>query len=69
MTSVMAWIQTAFSDALFHAKRLHTLTDIGELHNAHSRVLIPKTEIRLFMTRQPNLEKIVADGRTWTVRL
>ncbi|TBU25413.1 hypothetical protein BD311DRAFT_669671 [Dichomitus squalens] len=58
----------AFSDALYHAKRLHTLTDTGELHSTHaSRAPIPKSDIKLLMTRQPTLEKIIADGRTWTV--
>ncbi|PIL29000.1 hypothetical protein GSI_09047 [Ganoderma sinense ZZ0214-1] len=56
-----------FADSLSHAKRIHTVTDVGDPHGNHaSRAPIPKSDIRLLMTRQPNLEKVVADGRTWT---
>ncbi|KAI0752686.1 hypothetical protein C8Q80DRAFT_1095778 [Daedaleopsis nitida] len=57
-----------FQDALMQAKRIHTLTDIGDAHTKHpQRAPIQKNEIRSLLMAQPCLEKIVADGRTWTV--
>ncbi|RPD61711.1 hypothetical protein L226DRAFT_506817 [Lentinus tigrinus ALCF2SS1-7] len=55
-----------FADSLEHAKRVHTITDLGDLHSSHTqRAPIPKNDIRMLMTTQPSLEKVVADGRTW----
>lgn len=60
--------QYSFADSLAHAKRVHTITDIGDLHSSHTqRAPLPKNDIRMLMNTQPSLEKIVADGRTWTV--
>ena len=56
-------------DAVARAKQLHTITDVGDVHGHHTqRVHIPKSQIRQLMERQPTLEKVIADGRTWTVR-
>ncbi|TFK84998.1 hypothetical protein K466DRAFT_495592 [Polyporus arcularius HHB13444] len=58
-----------FADSLSHAKRVHTVTDTGDMHSSHTqRAPIPKHDINLLMTAQPSLEHVVADGRTWTVR-
>ncbi|KAI0717881.1 hypothetical protein C8T65DRAFT_640254 [Cerioporus squamosus] len=56
-----------FAESLAHAKRVHTVTDTGDLHSTHTqRAPIPKNDIRMLMATQPTLEKVVADGRTWT---
>ncbi|KAH9927980.1 uncharacterized protein BXZ73DRAFT_48619 [Epithele typhae] len=57
-----------FAQALSHAKRVHTITDMGDVHGPSSqRAPIQKTEIRALMAHQDSVEKIIADGRTWTV--
>ncbi|KAI0772780.1 hypothetical protein BD413DRAFT_473522 [Trametes elegans] len=59
----------AFSEAIARAKRIHTVTDVGDLHSSHNpRPPLSKLDIRLIMARQRTLERVVADGRVWTVR-
>lgn len=65
----MLCLQYAFAVAAAHAKRLHTVTEVGDLHSSHSpRPPLTRLDIRTIMTHQPSIERIVADGRIWTVR-
>ncbi|KAI8989173.1 hypothetical protein BD414DRAFT_536472 [Trametes punicea] len=57
----------AFAEAVAPAKRLHTVTDVGDLHSSHTpRPPLSKLDIRTIMTCRPSLERIIADGRIWT---
>ncbi|KAI0672343.1 hypothetical protein C8Q78DRAFT_1026491 [Trametes maxima] len=56
----------SFAEAVAHAKRIHTVTEVGDLHSSHTpRAPLTKTDIRTIMTYQPAIEKIIADGRIW----
>ncbi|KAI0372450.1 hypothetical protein BV20DRAFT_1062018 [Pilatotrama ljubarskyi] len=60
----------AFASAVKKAKRLHTITEVGDLHSSHTpHAPLTKDDIRIIMSNQPSIEKIIADGRVWTVRI
>ncbi|KAI0643772.1 hypothetical protein C8Q79DRAFT_1002362 [Trametes meyenii] len=57
----------SFAEAVAHAKRMHVVTEVGDLHSSHTpRAPLTKTDIRTIMRHQPTIEKIIADGRIWT---
>ncbi|OJT04176.1 hypothetical protein TRAPUB_5128 [Trametes pubescens] len=65
--SIPAKDSYAFAVAAAHAKRLHTVTEVGDLHSSHSpRPPLTRMDIRTIMSHQPSIERIVADGRIWT---
>ncbi|KAI0356948.1 hypothetical protein OH77DRAFT_1495200 [Trametes cingulata] len=59
-----------FAVAAAKAKRLHTVTEVGDLHSSHTpHPPLTKHDVRTIMRHQPAIEKIIADGRVWTVRI
>lgn len=65
--SLTSFHQFLFAEALSRSQSLRILHDMTELHTHGTQFFLSKSNVRLIMDEVPTLNKLISEGRTWTV--